>query len=71
MLIDGEYLEDIIISDRSPCYSYANLAYERSGHYQIILEKEGYKTWTSEEFEVAKGYCHVQTVYIKANMEKL
>ena len=71
MLIDGEYIEDIVIADRASCSSTVFLAWERKGEYQIILEKDGYKTWTSDLIKVTADSCHVRTVYVKANMEKM
>jgi hypothetical protein len=46
-------------------------AFEKRGTYSIILEADQYKSWFKDGVEVIEGPCHVQTVKLTAEMQKL
>lgn len=46
----------------------AHLALERSGTYEVSVEKDGFLTWEESGVEVDEGVCHVETVSLAARL---
>lgn len=68
-ITDGEHIEEVGISERDPCEGGRVLAAEeRPGVYQIVVSKEGYEVWASEEIEVYANACHVEEEEIDVNL---
>ncbi|TJY61070.1 carboxypeptidase regulatory-like domain-containing protein [Sinimarinibacterium sp. CAU 1509] len=64
---DGSYTEDFMLPGSND--GLLSAAEERPGTYSIIVEHEGYQTWTLDNVEVKDGICHVNTVRLTAGLE--
>lgn len=75
ILYEDGTIESIPLQE-SPCnadQSPLQLLDERPGTYQVTVTKEGYAEWVSDVFEVRSipGDCHVETVFLDAQLEPL
>lgn len=72
LLIDGEYSEVMTIFEGESCSSaVAQGGFERPGSYQIIVSKEGFETWSSEQITVESNACGVETKSIDIYLVKM
>jgi hypothetical protein len=75
MIIDGDYIEELVLPDNcdvAGSFTYQrSFAFERAGTYQIIISKEGYQTWEVEDFVVDRDFCHVITRSLEVELVKL
>lgn len=65
---DGQFVDSVQVSDSMA--GSIGLAHERSGRYEVIIRKSGYKSWSQKEVQVKKGECHVEPVKVEARLEK-
>lgn len=73
MLIDGDYVESKTSDDDAACLEHdaqLQMAFEREGNYQVVVSKDGYKTWTSDEIAVISDRCHVIRHDIEVYLEQ-
>jgi hypothetical protein len=63
---EGAYADtaEIVAGD-----SWARLALEREGVYDITVRKAGYREWERAGVPAFDGQCHVQTVTVRADLE--
>jgi hypothetical protein len=66
---DGSYVDSLTVTDAA--LPAASLAYERSGNYEVRVDRAGYQPWIQKNVRVRKGECHVQTIELEAKLEKL
>lgn len=69
---DGSYTDPLvpygsITEDRTTLFS-LRAAVERTGTYDVFVEKEGYEDWTATDVEVTQGRCHVRTRVLYAEL---
>lgn len=55
----------------SPDRAAAKLAHERSGEYDVTVEKEGYEPSVRHDVEVQENECHVETVELTVGLEPI
>lgn len=69
---DGDFIEKLEIADDENCDDAMEVraVNERAGTYNISIAKAGYVDWMKYDVQVAENACHVETVKIKAEMEK-
>jgi hypothetical protein len=69
---DGSYMDPLtpygsITDDPTTLFS-LRAAVERTGTYDVFVEKEGYEDWTATNVEVQQGRCHVRTRVLFAEL---
>lgn len=72
---DGAYVDSLrpyrfMASDPSTLYA-LSAAPERPGRYDVVVEKEGYRTWTRSDVRVDDGRCHVRSAVLRAELAPL
>ncbi len=69
---DGDFSEQHKIVDDENCDDAMEVraANERAGIYNIYIAKTGYVDWVKYDVQVTENTCHVETIKVKAEMEK-
>ena len=71
-LEEGAYVEALTDGGqcrRNPDSPYLWGAFARAGTYRVTVSKPGYQTWVQEQVVVTSDGCHLQPVFLQANLE--
>jgi hypothetical protein len=66
---DGIYV-DTTFARVTPSAKSVSAAYERAGTYDVTVEHPNYRTWLRDNVRVQRDECHVQTVKLRAELER-
>jgi len=62
---DGGYVDSLLIDE-----GVGRAGEERPGTYEVVVLKDGYKTWRQSGVAVTRDECHVVTVRLDVSLEK-
>lgn len=69
---EGAYTDSLRLDGNpEPDALVRSAAYERPGVYRVTVEHEGYAEWRREQARVRSGDCHVQTVHLQAQLQRV
>ena len=63
---DGAFADT---AEVEPGDSWARLALERPGTYEVTVRRAGYREWTRTGVRAEDGECHVRTATLRAELE--
>lgn len=68
---DGEFADSARtrLASGSPDRAAAQLAHERSGEYDVTVEREGYEASVRHDVSVRETGCHVETVELTVGLD--
>lgn len=64
----GDHVEVLDLRGEVGVGGTAVMAWERTGRYQVTVERTGYERWQRDGIAVERGKCGMETVYVRAEL---